>query len=99
MARTRDWRRWKRHVKMMRRLKKDWNQHYRELDCPCQVDPKIRSMMADTPTPCSGWCCGNYRRYGKGRDRLTRPERRAASARESGWDSRRVASASTDLWD
>ena len=89
MARTRDWRRWKRHVKMMRRLKKDWNQHYRELDCPCQVDPKFRSMMADTPKRCSKCCCGNYRRHGKGMDRLTLVERRA----------RCVATASTDPWD
>ena len=30
---------------MMRRLKKDWNQHYRNLDRPCRTDPKFRSMM------------------------------------------------------
>lgn len=62
---------------MMRRLKKDRNQHYRELDCTCQVDPKFRSMMADTPKRSSKCCCGNYRRHGKGEERLTLGERRA----------------------
>jgi hypothetical protein len=82
MARTRDWRRWKRHVKMLRRLKKDWNQHYRELDCPCQVDPKFRSIMADTPKRCSKRCCGNYRRHGKGKGKLTLAERRFTADRD-----------------
>ncbi len=83
MARTRDWRRWKRHVKMMRRLKKDWNQHYRELDCPCQVDPKFRSIMADTPKRCSKCCCGNFRRHCKGQQKITLDERKAESPREA----------------
>ncbi len=83
MARTRDWRRWKRHVKMMRRLKKDWNPHSREPDCPCQVGPKFRSWVADTRRGCCKCGCGNYRRNGKGKDRLTLAERRSASPREA----------------
>jgi hypothetical protein len=77
VARTRDWRRWKRDVKMMRRLKEDWNQHYGNLSCPCRVDPKFRSIVANTPQRCSEWCCGNNRRYGKGQDKLRLRERRA----------------------
>lgn len=76
MARTRAWRRWKRHAVMMRRLKKDWNQHYRDLVCPCQTDPTFRSIMADTPKRCSGACCGNPRRYEKGKAKLSLQERR-----------------------
>jgi hypothetical protein len=83
MARTRDWRRWKRHVKMMRRLKKDWNQHFRNLDCPCWTDSKFRSIMADTPKRCSKYCCGNFRRHGKGQQKLTVGERHAPSVREA----------------
>jgi hypothetical protein len=82
MARTRDWRRWKRHVKMMRRLKKDWNQHYRNLSCPCRTDAKFRSMMADTPKRCSAACCGSPRRYEKGKGRITIQERREVAS----WD-------------
>lgn len=75
--RTRDWRRFKRFSKMMRRLKKDWNQHYEDLTCPCRVDPKVRSMFADTPKRCSCSSCGNRRRNGKGVARLLMCERRA----------------------
>ena len=82
MARTRDWRRWKRHVKMMRRLKEDWNQHYRNLDCPCWTDAKFRSILADTPKRCSKCCCGNFRRHCKGQERFTLGERRATSLQE-----------------
>jgi hypothetical protein len=77
MARTRAWRRWKRYTTMMRRLKKDWNQHYRNLVCPCRTDPKFRSIMADTPKRCSAACCGNGRRYEKGKAKVSLQERRA----------------------
>lgn len=82
MARTRAWRRLKRYTTMMRRLKKDWNQHYRNLNCPCRTDPKFRSIMADTPKRCSAACCGSARRYEKGKARVSLQERRAEVGRD-----------------
>lgn len=75
--RTRDWRRFRRFVKMTRRLKLDWNQHYTDLECACRVDPKVKSMFADTPKRCSCAGCGNRRRHQKGKERLSMCERRA----------------------
>jgi hypothetical protein len=63
---------------MMRRLKQDWNHHYRNLVCPCRTDPKVQSIMADTPKRCSVACCGNPRRYEKGKGRLSMQERRGS---------------------
>lgn len=80
--RTRDWRRFRRFVKMMRRLKLDWNQHYTDLECPCRVDPKVKSMFADTPQRCSCSSCGNRRRHEKGVARLSMCERRAPLVQE-----------------
>jgi hypothetical protein len=74
--RDRGWRQWQRHRKMMRRLKKDWNQHYGDLECPCRTDPKVQARFADTPKNCSCWICGNVRRHEKGKRRLSLQERR-----------------------
>lgn len=80
--RTRDWRRFRRFVKMTRRLKLDWNQHYTDLECPCRVDPKVKSMFADTPKRCSCSSCGNRRRNSKGEAKLLMCERRAPTVDE-----------------
>ena len=77
--RDRGWRQRQRHLKMMRRLKEDWNQHYNDLSCRCRTDPKVMARFADTPAHCSGYCCGNRRRVEKGKDRLTPQERRSAA--------------------
>jgi hypothetical protein len=73
--RNRGWRQWQRQLKMMRRLKEDWNQHCNDLECPCRVDPIVRARFADTPASCSCHGCGNVRRVEKGKRRLTRQER------------------------
>lgn len=61
MVRDYAWRRWTRYVKMMRRLRLDWNQHYEDLDCACRTDPRIRARFADYPKACSCWMCRNRR--------------------------------------
>lgn len=74
MAHTRAERRWFREVKGMRRLKSDRNEHRirgqqtLEETCACFAQPgteefgRIFSRFADTPTRCSGYCCGNRRK-------------------------------------
>lgn len=76
-------RRWNRFVKMTRRLKEDFNQHYNDLECPCRSKGKVQSQFADTPTPCSCYMCGNPRRHFKGDAKLPLPELRARDFRES----------------
>jgi hypothetical protein len=44
---------------------------------PNEVTPKAVGIAGTTPVPCSCLLCGNYRRNGKGKDRLTRQELRA----------------------
>lgn len=61
---------------MMRRLKEDRNQHYSDLRCACWTDPKAMSRFKEQPKHCSLSCCGNPRKWGKGRERLTVQERR-----------------------
>lgn len=82
MSRDRGWRRFQRFCKMMRRLKSDWNMHYSDMECPCRVDPKVKSMFADTPQRCSCIGCGNRRTHGKGVARLSMQERRAPEVAE-----------------
>lgn len=74
--RNRAWRQWQRRLKMMRRLKEDWNQHYDDLSCPCRTSRKVMARFADTPANCSCWSCGNVRRNEKGKRRLTMQERK-----------------------
>ena len=74
MAHTRAERRWFRYVKGTRRLKADRNEHRTygqktlEETCDCFAEKtskafgRIFSRLADTPTVCSGYCCGNRRR-------------------------------------
>lgn len=59
--RTRAYRRHKARSKMMRRLKEDRNQHYRQLDCPCWYDPKAMARFKEQPKTCSCWMCRNLR--------------------------------------
>jgi hypothetical protein len=61
---------------MMRRLRQDRNQHYDDLSCACWSNPRAMARFREQPQVCSGPCCGNQRRWGKGRDRLTPQERR-----------------------
>ena len=46
---------------MMRRLKEDRNQHYRDLSCPCWTDPKAMARFKEQPNLCGWDCCGNQR--------------------------------------
>jgi len=82
MVRTRAYRRFKRFVKGMRRIKEDRQQHGNDRSCLCfSVDAehgrgKTFARFADTPNPCNCAACRNPR-SGKGRERLTLQERRA----------------------
>ena len=40
------------------------------------LTPKELGRLAETPHPCSGLCCGNPRRYAKGKEKRTVQERR-----------------------
>jgi hypothetical protein len=69
-----------RYVKGLRRLRVDRAEHGEDHSCPCFDEDagrgrgQIFARFADHPTACSGWCCGNPRRwYGE----RTRQERRA----------------------
>ena len=50
-------------------MKEDRNEHYNDLDCPCngvgdkRTVGKVFSRFADHPKVCSGPCCGNPRRF------------------------------------
>ena len=73
-----------RHVKGMRRIKEDRAQHGNDRRCPCfsaQADkgkgPEF-ARFADTPTLCSGWCCGNQRKVSGD----TMQERKAATVKD-----------------
>lgn len=82
MVRGLAYRRFKSNVKKWRRLKADFNQHYNNLACDCYHNPKVQSMMADTPKRCSSPnCCGNLRRAGLGKMGLTVQERRAEATK------------------
>lgn len=71
--RTRDYRRHQASRNMMRRLREDRNQHYRNLDCPCWTDAKAMARFKEQPKRCSCPGCANQRKfYG---DSI--PERRA----------------------
>lgn len=87
-----------RHIKMMRRLKSDFNEHYNDLECACYYDPKVQAMMADTPKRCSSpYHCGNPRRGDLGRDSLTIQElRQLPKLREASLYLGRVAQADRD---
>ena len=39
--------------------------------------PEVKwvGLWGQTPCPCSCWMCGNQRKYGKGKDKLTLKER------------------------
>lgn len=94
MARTRSERRHFRHVKGLRRLIEDRNQHYQESSCPCLADDarkghgKIFARMADYPQVCSCLGCGNPRRHSlKTLERLTMQERRAPDVTDFDIDS------------
>ncbi len=62
---------------MQRRLKEDRNQHYDDLTCPCWHDPRAVARFKEQPKLCSCPICGNERRHGKERGRLTIQELRA----------------------
>lgn len=49
VARDRGFTRWRHRVKKWNRLKRDFNEHYCYLACPCYTDKKLQNMMADTP--------------------------------------------------
>lgn len=48
---------------MMRRLKEDRNQHYNDLTCACWTDPRVMARFKEQPQVCSGYCCGNPRKW------------------------------------
>lgn len=82
------WRRRKRYVKMMRRLKLDWNQHYDDLDCACRTDPRIKARFADYPKACSCSSCANRRHHEKGGGGMSIQERRALPVERELFNSR-----------
>ena len=47
--RNRAFRRHKANAKMMRRLRSDRNQHYRDLTCPCWTDPRAMARFKEQP--------------------------------------------------
>lgn len=69
MNRGYTYRRHKRYVKGMRRLKEDRMQHDGEKTCPCFDEEADRGRgiffdgFADTPHRCSNYYCGNPRRH------------------------------------
>jgi hypothetical protein len=64
---------------MRRRLSEDRNQHYDDLICPCWTDPRAMARFKEQPQVCSCPGCGNQRRWGKGKERLTLQERRCGA--------------------
>jgi hypothetical protein len=72
----RAWRRHQADRHMRRRLHEDRNQHYADLRCPCWTDLRAMARFKEQPQMCSGPCCGNQRRWGKGKEQLTPQERR-----------------------
>lgn len=88
-----------RYVKMMRRLRGDRATHTDDMKkppedrCPCFLmeeesrNGRTRSWFADTPKLCSGYCCGNPRRFrGPADERYTMSERRSLLAERDEWD-------------
>lgn len=61
MSRSRAFRRHQASRHMNRRLKEDRNQHYRDLDCACWFDSRVKSRFKEQPQFCSCWMCGNQR--------------------------------------
>jgi hypothetical protein len=63
---------------MMRRVKEDRNQHYRDLSCACYRPGKAMARFKEQPQHCSNPdCCGNPRQSMWSRsERLTLAERR-----------------------
>lgn len=61
---------------MKRRLSEDRNQHYNDLTCACWTDKKAMARFKEQPQFCSWSCCGNPRRWFKGKEKLTIQERK-----------------------
>jgi len=81
--RNQAYRRFKRFVKGMRRIKEDRQQHGNDRSCECfsvdaeQGKGKTFARFADTPKNCSCTMCGSPRKWAKGKEALTRQEMRA----------------------
>lgn len=53
--RNRGFTRWRHEVKLVKRTKKDFNEHYDNLKCECHTNRKVQNMMADTPVRSASW--------------------------------------------